>query len=220
MNLIFCLSYLSLYQTIHLVEKYGANNFKIVTSNKNIKMFFSLFYSDSMVYYIKTNSILLPENLYQFILFPLKMIDIIIKKYIVWKIFKKIENRKIYFFFNAAGFFHAWILYKLSRKNKLFFEEDLNLNSFNLANTTRSKLNTWFVKTVYSEEVLALDQRNVINYKMSNKFLKKCRVNQIKIKFKFNTINNIISSKLNLPKGEILLLPPIIDLLGILLFFK
>ena len=211
MNIIFCLSYLSFFQTIFLVEKHGSKNVKVVTSNENIKKLFSLAYGDDIVWFIESRSMLLPKNFHQFFLFPFRIIDVIIKKCKTWTTFRKVENSNIYFFFNAAGFFQAWLINKLSKKNKLFYEEDLKLDSFKLAKTRRAKLNTWFIRKIYGEEVLALDQKTVVNYKMSDQFLKKCDVKHIEIKYKFANITKIISSKLKLPKGEILFLPPLLD---------
>lgn len=211
MNIIFCLSYLSFFQTIFLVEKHGSKNVKVITSNKNIKKLFSLAYGDNIVCFIESSSILFPKNFRQFIIFPFRVIQLVIKKRVTWSKFKNIKDNKIYFFFNAAGFFHAWLIYKLSKKNQLFYEEDLNLESFKLSKSFTSKLNAWFIKKIYNEEVFALNQGNVINYKMSDQFLKKCIVKHIKIKYDYTKISNIISSKLDFPSGEILFLPPIID---------
>ena len=175
MDIIFCLSYLSLNQTIFLIEKKEAKNTIVITSNKSIEKFLSSIYNEDIVYFVNSSSLLLPNNLKRLIVFPLRILDAIIKKYIVWSYFKRIKNSKVYFFFNSAAFFHAWLIYKLSRNNEIFYKEDLNLDSFNEVNTRVTYLNKKFINFFYKEEVIPLDQKTGRTYKISNHFLKKCK---------------------------------------------
>ena len=92
MDIIFCLSYLSLNQTIFLIEKKEAKNTIVITSNKSIEKFLSSIYNEDIVYFVNSSSLLLPNNLKRLIVFPLRILDAIIKKYIVWSYFKRIKK--------------------------------------------------------------------------------------------------------------------------------
>lgn len=212
MNIIFCLSYLSLNQTIFLTNKHGIENTQIITSNKKIISFFQLLYKEKKnIYFLDTASILLPNNIFQLFLFPLKIIIVFIKKKIAWNYFKSLNNCNIYFFFNSAGFFQAWLIKKLSANNNVFYEEDLNLDSFEPSYSFVNNLNTWFIYKIYSEEVISLNQNTGITYKMSEKYLNKCNVNFINLNYNSDTIADFITHKLNLPSGDILYLPPLLN---------
>lgn len=212
MILIFCLSYLSLYQTIVLIEAFGVDNVKVITSNKSIEKFFLLLYkSENLLYFSDSSSLTLPHKKHQFFLFPVRVLNVLIKKKKAWNYFKVVKNSKVYFFFNSAGFFHAWLIYRLSKNNTLYYKEDLNLDSFRQLSTPKANLNVLFIKLLYNEEVVALDQQVAITYKMSEHYLRKCGAQALDIDHSTVDISSLISSKINLPHGEILYLPPIID---------
>lgn len=212
MNIIFCLSYLSVNQTIFLIEQHGLENVQIITSNKRIESFFQLLYKEKkIIFFLETASILLPKNLLQLFVFPLKLIIVFLKKNKAWSYFKSVSDCNIYFFFNSSGFFQAWLIQKLCTNNNIFYEENLNLDTFLPSNTRMTKLNTWFINKLYSEEVIPLNQNTGITYKISEKYLNKCNVNFINIKYDFRTIVEIVISKLNLPSGDILYLPPLLN---------
>ena len=211
MNIIFCLSYLSINQTIFLIEKHGVNNVIVVTSNRRVESFLQLIYDENIIFFSNSSSMLLPKKAHQFILFPLRVLDVLIKKKKAWRYFKVVKNRNVYFFFNSAGFFHAWLIHKLSKNNTLYYKENLNLDNFKQLATREGNLNVEFIKLLYNEEVIPLNQQFGITYKMSEKYLNKCAVQTLDIDHSSDEISSIISSKVDFPNGEILYLPPLID---------
>ena len=212
MNLIFCLSYLSLNNTVILIEKYGVENVKVITSNKSIEKLFLLLYNNmDSIHFLDSSSLTLPKKAHQFFLFPLRVLSLFIKKKKAWNYFREVKNCNVYFFFNSAAFFHAWLIYKLIKKNKLFYDEDLNLDAFKEINTKVATLNKKIIKILYKEEVIPLNQEFATTYKMSSTYLTKCNVKLLDISYTFEEVASIISSKIDFPKGEILYLPPLLD---------
>lgn len=206
MNIYFCLSYLSVPHTITLIRNYNTSNFRIVTSNKQLYEFFNKLFD-------KEKLILIPSFSYtihfskKIILFPMKIIWILIMKQKTWRIFKGYNQQKVYFFFNASAYSQAWLIYKLSKKNLLFYQEDIDLSTFTIKNGIESWIAKIFIKLVYNVEVYPIDQGNgLVSYKIKNIFLKKIKAQTLNIQLNYKEISNWVNKLMELPNGDILML--------------
>lgn len=206
MNLIFCLSYLSIPHTISLIKNKENNKNLIITSNNQIYKFFTELYNNGLVKLIPSFSytINLPKD---FIKLPLKLYEINQMKRDTWNLFRDYTNSNVYFFFNTHAFSQAWLIYKLSENNKIYYQEDIILDTFPVRKGINPYLSKLFIRLIYKEEVKPINQgKNLTSYKMDTEFLDKINAQMININFKLNTIAEYVKEKINLPEGDILLL--------------
>jgi len=214
MNIYFCLSYLSVPHTITLIKENHGTNYLIVSSNVELYKFFTELFDKKKILFLQTSSITFPFSI-KFIYFPVKLVEVFILKWRAWKYFRKVHDANIYFFFNGAAFFYAWLIYKLSKNNKLYYQEDIDLSVFPEKKEFVTWVNKYFIKILYNEAVVPIDQGNGnIAYKMSQDFISKVKVNKIEIDLSSKNISNWLNMKFNFPKGDILFLSSFIKEFG------
>jgi hypothetical protein len=206
-NILFCLSNLSLPYVITLINDKKMNKFLIITSNKQIYKFLTKIYLKKNVEYVAPFSFI-PKRGIRLFLLPLYIIKIYIRKYSVWKKYKKYKNQNVYFFFNTAAFSSAWLIYKLSKSNSIFYKEDIDLSSYPIKKKKLlEKLSIVFIKYLYNQEVCPINQgAGIVSYKIDNQFLDKIRANTIDIKLDYMKITEWVGSSIILPKGDVLML--------------
>ena len=91
-NILFCLSNLSLPYVITLINDKKMNKFLIITSNKQIYKFLTKIYLKKNVEYVAPFSFI-PKRGIRLFLLLLYIIKIYIRKYSVWKKYKKYKNQ-------------------------------------------------------------------------------------------------------------------------------
>lgn len=206
MDVYFCLSYLSVPHTITLIRNNNTPNFKIVTSNNQLYKFFIELFDKDKITLIPSFSYTIPFSK-GIVLFPIKLIWIWRMKHKMWNTFKGIENQKVYFFFNASAYSQAWIIYKLSKLNTIFYQEDINLSSYPIKKSFQSNVSKHFLKLVYNLETYPIDQgKGLITYKLKMEYFEKVNAKPLKLNLNYKEISNWVIDLMKLPKGDILLL--------------
>lgn len=123
MEIIFCLSYLEVADAITIIER-SAGDYLVVTSNKNIYNYFSFVFD-------QTRILLLNKEPLAFSRSPIKMINCIrrlnAEKRKTWKMFAKYEGCNVYFFCVAFCELEAWVVKRLTIKNKVFYKPEVDM---------------------------------------------------------------------------------------------
>lgn len=206
MDIYFCLSYLSVPHTITLIRNTNTPDFKIVTSNNQIYKFFDKLFDKDKITLIPSFSYTIPLSK-GIVLFPIKLIWIWRMKHKTWNRFKGIENQNVYFFFNASAYSHAWIIYKLSKRNTIFYQEDTNLSMYPGNVNLKTWINKQFLNLVYKLQADPIDLGNgLITYKIKTKYFTKVNAESLKIELNYKEISKWVNNLLNFPRGDILLL--------------
>lgn len=208
MNLIYCLSYLSLFYTIHIIENNKSTKFKIVTTNRKIKYFFEHLYDKENILFLDSYNIILPKSIFQLIYFPFKILYVLYKKRTAESFFKKYNSNNVYFFFNDTSFFQASIIKKLSNRNYIHFKSNLNLNDFTENKSLIGKLNKRFINLIYDIDVIPFNIENTVYFKFSDSFYKSLNINSFNQEINLKKISNFVLNKFQIDKGDVLLLIP------------
>lgn len=206
MKIIFCLSYLSVPHTITIIKENANSDFKIVTSNQNLYLFFCELFNNENVIIIPSFSYTIPFSK-GIILLPIRMFHIVRMKKKTWKLFENYDKQEVFFFFNTSAFSQAWLIYKLSKKNKIFYQEDINLSHFPIRKSINTFINALFIKIIFNAEVYALNQGDKTTaYKLKSTFFKKLKIRKLNIVLNYREVSSWVNNRLNLSSGDILML--------------
>lgn len=206
MEIYFCLSYLSVPHIITLIRNNDTSNFRIVTSNKQLYIFFCELFNEEVLIFIPSFSYTISFSK-EIILLPIKLMWIWRMKQKTWKIFKEYKQKKVYFFFNAAAYSQAWLIYKLSKNNKVLFKEDIDLSTYPIKKGIKERIAKIFIKLIYRLETYPIDLgEGLISYKLSAEYFKKINSISLKLNLDYKDIANWVNDLLELPSGDILML--------------
>jgi len=137
-DIIFCLSYLSVPNTISIIEG-SKRDYLIVTSQLSIATFFRRLYSPEKIICLDFVP-LLSKNPVQLMR---NMLRVIQYKQEVWVKFKHYENANIYSFSMAFCEFESWLIQRLSVNNNVFYKAAVNIGNPEQDNSFYAKLNVW-----------------------------------------------------------------------------
>jgi len=145
MNIIFCLSYLSVPNTISIIEA-ANDDYLIVTSQPSIATFFHRLYSSEKI--IKLDFVpLLSKNPFQLVWNILMVVQY---KKKIWLRFKGYEHVNVYSFSIAFCEFESWLIQKLSVNNNIFYKPAVNIGNLEQDSSFYAKLNVWLRQLIYS----------------------------------------------------------------------
>lgn len=200
MNIIFCLSHLSVQKTIKIVKE-SDDDFLVITGRDSIQKFLIRLFPQEKVI------LLCPPVLSKK---PLKIIPSILKfyfyKYKIWQDFHGYKYANVYFFHIAFGEFYLWLIKKLSVKNNVIFQPDVSFDHLDEDVSYSARMGFWLRKILYSITVKPLKSaRTTIYFSVSNHFLNEIKAKIINSPI-LNTDSNEILDLVNIEKRKILIL--------------
>ncbi|HEY5587478.1 MAG TPA: hypothetical protein VIK86_00825 [Candidatus Paceibacterota bacterium] len=199
MKLIFCISNLSVPVTISLVENEN-EDFVIFTDQLNLVIFFSKLYGNDRVIFCENFKI--KGKIQHLLFFPF----LILFKHNLWKKFQNYSGCKVYFFFNAFGFKESWLIKKLSKKNLIFYQPDIDMSSFTQILNVKSIIGMLMIFCNYNVITEPKYSNTNIYYSVSKKFIHQTKTELIDIKINKEAIKRTISQHFDVSKRKIIYL--------------
>jgi hypothetical protein len=201
MNVIFCISYLSVPETITLVES-SSEDFMIVLSNDEMFSFFKRIYPEEKLVLINYPG--LTKNPFRFVY---NLFSLIRYKRKVWSRFESIQGESVYFFIVAFCNFHCWLIKRLSLKNTIYYRPSISLSGLREDESLTARFGVWIRKLLYDCTFKPLMAADFTYYAVSDNYLEDIRAKDYAVIKSFTNISDkIISSLGNIKSAKILIL--------------
>lgn len=190
-NIIFCLSYLSVPDTISLIEG-SRNEYLIVTSQSSLAIFFRRLYeSEKIVCFdfvplLSKNPVQLVRN----------MLRVMQYKREVWAKFRGYDNANIYSFSMAFCEFESWLIKKMSVNNHVFYKPAVNIGSLEPDNSIYAKVNVWLRYIFYGIYFPPVVGPDCTYYTVSNSYLSEINAKGFDLTPELDVVDKKIMSNL------------------------
>lgn len=170
MNIIFCLSYLSVPITITIIETFK-DEFLIVTSNKALVTFFKRLYPSEKIVLLQPTPLLSrsPAKTIRNLYFICKY-----KKEIL-KGFEHYQDAKVFFFSVAFCDLESWLVKVLSENNVIYYKPAASIRHLAVDESIQAKIGKWLRRLIYSVNFVPLLGGNLTYYGLCDTFLREIR---------------------------------------------
>lgn len=197
MNIIFCLSYLNVPNTIIIAENYSSE-FIIFTTNDKIKKLFEELYGKERVCFIELPMLNRRK--------PFQSYWIVQKaKKKALHEFRHYNNCSVFIFFSGFCFFEGWIVKKLSKKNTVFHKQEVVLGL--KASTWKGLHKFLLVYFLYGIKTsFHYHYGNFLLQVVSNSYLRKINARSVEINLDIEIAKRLINQRYLIDGTDILLL--------------
>jgi len=196
MLIVFCISNLSIPQTITLLEGHYPNVI-VITDHINIFQYLTKIYGKAKIVYLEHFEINKnPFSIFKFFLYRKQL----------WKKFKYLSQNDIYFFFNAFGLYESYLLKKLAKNNSIYYSKDININCWQKHINIRSFIMVLEYYLLFDVIITPLFTGDRFIPSVSKKFLKQIKARETNINVNTELIDEIQSKNFVLDHPNILFL--------------